>query len=31
MLANKSLLDYRKLFSLIEYKKNEKITFKYFK
>ena len=31
MLAEKTLLDYTTLFSLNDYKKNEKIIYKYFK
>ena len=31
MLAEKSLLDYNNLFSPNEYKKNDKIIYKYFK
>ena len=31
MLAGKTLLDYSNLFSLNDYKKNDKIIYKYFK
>ena len=31
MLAGKNLLDYTKLFSPNDYKKNDKIIYKYFK
>ena len=31
MLAGKTLLDYANLFSLNDYKRNEKIIYKYFK
>ena len=31
MLAGKTLLDYTNLFSLNDYKKNDKIIYKYFK
>ena len=31
MIAGKTLLDYRNLFSLNDYKRNDKIIYKYFK